>query len=305
MADDCVSKNRVSPESLITDDRSYAASSSPRAVKLINGICRCSWLGLTPPWNQVPRRQVAQFKQSLLDERLLAPNSVNRTLQTLKSFFKWLVRSDYVSADPTTEIQQEHVAEPQAKDLEAEEVERIYQAIAQRRWQERDRALWTVLLHGLRAEEASNLNVGDCIGGELVIRLAKCNSTGEVPLTKEGRADLEAYLQWREAQEGQTLAPDQPLFVSYSPRNRGQRLTYAGIRQVMDQLATATGIDLHSHRGRHTFATRLIVEYAMDPTLAMELTRHRDPRSFRRYTNRKNKVAAKQAFLKASGQVPT
>jgi hypothetical protein len=35
------------------------------------------------------------------------------------------------------------------------------------------------------------------------------------------------------------------------------------------------------------------------------LTRHRDPRSFRRYTNRKNKVAAKQAFLKASGQLPT
>jgi integrase len=139
----------------------------------------------------------------------------------------------------------------------------------------------------------------------LVIRQAKHDSTGEVPLTKEGQAALEAYLRWREAQEGQTLTPDQPLFVSYSPRNRGQRLGYSGIRQVMDQLAAATGIDLHSHRGRHTFATRLIVEYAMDPTLAMELTRHRDPRSFRRYTNRKNKVAAKQAFLKASGQLST
>ncbi len=73
----------------------------------------------------------------------------------------------------------------------------------------------------------------------------------------------------------------------------------------MDQLAEAPGIDLHTHRGRHTFATRLIVEFEMDPTLAMELTRHRNPRSFRRYTNRKNKVAAKQAFLKASGQLLT
>jgi hypothetical protein len=34
--------------------------------------------------------------------------------------------------------------------------------------------------------------------------------------------------------------------------------------------------------------------------LAMELTRHRDVRSFRRYTNRKNKIAAKRAFLKAT-----
>lgn len=254
-------------------------------------------------WSQVTRRQIAQFKQYLIAEKQLAPNSVNRTMQTLKGFFKWLMRSGYGSADPTTEIQQERVPEPQAKDLEAEEVERIYQAIEQRRWKERDRALWTVLLHGLRAEEASNLNIGDCVGGELVIRQAKHDSTGEVPLTKEGQADLEAYLRWREHQSGQALTPEQPLFISFSPRNRGQRLTYAGIRQVMDQLAAATGIDLHSHRGRHTFATRLIVEFEMDPTLAMELTRHKDPRSFRRYTNRKNKLAAKRAFLKASGQL--
>ena len=45
---------------------------------------------------------------------------------------------------------------------------------------------------------------------------------------------------------------------------------------VMDDLAEKTGIDLHSHRGRHTFATNLIVKYELDPSLAMELTRHRD-----------------------------
>jgi integrase/recombinase XerD len=44
----------------------------------------------------------------------------------------------------------------------------------------------------------------------------------------------------------------------------------------------------------------LIVKYELDPSLAMELTRHRDVRSFRRYTNRKNKIAAKRAFLKAA-----
>jgi integrase len=68
----------------------------------------------------------------------------------------------------------------------------------------------------------------------------------------------------------------------------------------MDDLAEKTGIDLHSHLGRHTFATNLIVKYELDPSLAMELNRHRDVRSFRRYTNRKNKIAAKRAFLKAS-----
>ena len=85
--------------------------------------------------------------------------------------------------------------------------------------------------------------------------------------------------------------------------SQGKRLTYWGIRHIMDDLAEKTGIDLHSHRGRHTFATNLIVKYELDPSLAMELTRHRDVRSFRRYTNRKNKIAAKRAFLKAAAML--
>ena len=195
--------------------------------------------------------------------------------------------------------------EPKAKDLEAEEVARIYEAIAQRPWKERDRALWTVLLHGLRAQKASNLNVADYARDELIVRQAKHDSTGEAPLTPEGKADLEAYLDWLTAQTGHVPAPDQALFVSLSPRSWGQRLTYWGIRQIVDQWAETTGIDLHSHRGRHTFATRLVVDLELEPTLAMELTRHRDPRSFKRYTNRKTKLAAKRAFLRATGQLPT
>lgn len=147
-----------------------ARSLKPKSRKAYERDLRVFMGWTDASWSLVTRRQVAQFKQYLIDQKRLAPNSVNRTLQTLKSFFKWLMRSNYVNIDPTTEVQQEHVLEAQAKGLEAEEVERIYQAIKQRRWKERDRALWTVLLHGLRAEEACSLNVGDCVGGELVIR---------------------------------------------------------------------------------------------------------------------------------------
>jgi integrase/recombinase XerD len=124
----------------------------------------------------------------------------------------------------------------------------------------RDRALFSVLLHGLRAEELSRLNVEDYVNGELVIKVAKRDSKGEVPLTKLGIQDLDAYLAWRRSGEGE-LGLDSPLFVSCSNRSMGQRLSYWGIRHVMDDLAEKTGIDLHSHRGRHTFATNLIVKY--------------------------------------------
>ncbi|BAU15439.1 hypothetical protein LEP3755_59970 [Leptolyngbya sp. NIES-3755] len=45
------------------------------------------------------------------------------------------------------------------------------------------------------------------------------------------------------------------MFVSYSRQNAGARLTYGGIRTLIDKLSEKTGIDFHSHQGRHTFAT--------------------------------------------------
>ncbi len=56
-----------------------------------------------------------------------------------------------------------------AKDLEDEEVLRIYEAISLGKTELRDRALFSVLLHGLRAEEVCRLNVEDYVNGELVI----------------------------------------------------------------------------------------------------------------------------------------
>jgi site-specific recombinase XerD len=258
-------------------------------------------------WGNVTRRQIAQFKQFLVQERQLAPNSVNRILRTLKTFYKWLLESEYVTTDPTTGVKQEKVPDAQSQELEDEEVERIYAAIAEvSRDPVRDRALFSVLLHGLRAEEAINLNLEDYDGQQVVIREAKHDSVGEVPLTRSARTDLDAYVQQRQVQletSGQELLPQSPLFVSNSNRSRGKRLTYWGVQEVMNQLAEHTGINLHAHRGRHTFCTNLIVKLEMDTALAMELSRHRDIRSFKRYTNRKNKLAAKRAFLKATDQL--
>lgn len=250
-------------------------------------------------WADVNRRKVTQFKTFLIRERELALSSVNRILQTLKSFYRWLLLSEYVMLNPTIGIQLERLPESISKDLDDDEVIKIYEAISLSKFPERDLALFTVLLHGLRGEELCNLNVGDYVNGELVIPVAKWDSKGEVPLTRLGLQHLNTYLEWRK-DKGDELPPESPLFVSFSNRNYGKRLTYWGVRHVMDDLATKTGIDLHSHRGRHTFATNLIVKYELDPSLAMELTRHRDVRSFKRYTNRKNKVAAKRAFLKAT-----
>lgn len=257
-------------------------------------------------WAEVTPRQIAQFKGYLLrqdeqtGQRVLSDATVRRTLGTLKNFYGWMVRSRYVSVDPTTEVDLPKLKEPEAQNLKDTEVEQIYGAVALSSLPERNVALVSVLLHGLRAEEVSSLNVEDYEGRRLRIREAKADSKGFVPLTEPGQADLDQYLKWRQ-DNGEALSPESPLFVSHSRRNRGQRLGYDGIRKLMNWVAEQTGIDFHAHQFRHTFATNLVLK-GMNPYHVMTLTRHRSVQSFRRYTKAADQVAAEAAFDEITGR---
>lgn len=251
-------------------------------------------------WAEVTPRLVAMFKRYLMREdletgkRVLSDATVNRTLGTLKNFYGWLFRSQYVSRDPTTEVDRPKLKEPTAQNLKVDELELIYQVAAESNLPERNLALVSVLLHGLRAGEVSALNLEDYDGQRLTIRQGKADSKGTVPLSPRGKSELDGYLEWRELQ-GETLHPPCPLFVSHSRRNQGERISYDGIRKVVEVIKKETGLDLHAHQFRHTFATSLVLK-GMNPYHVMTLTRHKSVQSFRRYTKAADQAAAEAAF---------
>jgi integrase/recombinase XerD len=242
------------------------------------------------PWGDITERQVAQFKRHLLQDKKLAPNSVNRILQTLKSFYRWMGVSDSMLADPTKIVKLEKVSETPSQALTDEEVEQIYTAIQTRsRDPIRDRALFSMLLHGLRAEEAINLNFEDYNGQKLQIQGKQGNILGTVSLTDEGQLALDAYTQQRRMQmqsAGLELSPKSPLFVSNSNRSQGKRLTYWGVQEIMNRLAQQTQINLHSHRGRYTFCVHLMLKPEVDTASALDQSRYQDRRSLKRYEER-------------------
>jgi integrase/recombinase XerD len=239
-------------------------------------------------WNQINSRTMAKFKAHLLrcdldnQQRILSDASVRRVLGTLRNFFAWMYRCSYLSSDPTLELQLPKVAEPTAQNLSDEQVESILRAALQTNLPERNLALILVLLQGLRLQEAARLNLTDYDGDRLQIRSRKGERIETVSLDQDTRAWLDHYLQWREAQvEG--LDPHQPLFISHSRRNLGQRLGYDGIRKLVDSLAQQVGFDFNAYQFRHTFATRLVLQ-GMSSDHIMTLTRHRSSQNFRRYT---------------------
>lgn len=180
-------------------------------------------------WVEVTPRRVAQFKEHLMrsdpesGRRVLTDATVYRTLGTLKNLYGWMLRSRYVNHDPTTEVDKPKLKEPTAQNLTDEALALIHQAVTNSSLPERNAALISVLLHGLRVSEAAALNLEDYDGQRLVIRVAKADSKGAVPLTSIAESDLDTYLKWREI-NGEILQPSTPLFVSHSRRNIGSDL---------------------------------------------------------------------------------
>jgi integrase/recombinase XerD len=102
-------------------------------------------------WAAVTPRQVAQFKTHLLridpntNRRVLADSSICRILGTLKNFYGWLLKSQYVSVDPTIGIELPKLKEPEAQNLDDITVEQILQAASDGSIPERNLAIVSVL----------------------------------------------------------------------------------------------------------------------------------------------------------------
>jgi integrase/recombinase XerD len=299
------------------------------------------WNWTDKAWSQITTWDVTCYKQYLETEtvqdqetaqprRQLSPNSVALAVRSLKSFFRWMQQAHYITDNPTLAVSAPSEPEPESKELTDLQVKALYAALGRRgHSRDRDTALLACLSHGLRAEEASRLDIQDYDGSRVSIREAKQGSTGRVPLDRAACAALDAYLEWRK-KRGESLNGKTPLFVNYSrnPKVGGKRLSYDGVywvvkqlgqgaialalEQVSDQTEVSEVADLvgweiaalaevYPHQLRHTFASNLVLG-GMDAYLAMALTRHRSVSVFKRYSNRAREQQAERAFRQMRGE---
>ncbi|MBD2095884.1 tyrosine-type recombinase/integrase [Trichocoleus sp. FACHB-591] len=261
--------------------------------------CDKSWLDVTPS-------DIGKYRREL-KLKGLKPASINHALNTLRSFYQWLRRSNGYPVNkplPTDAIDLERQEEPQADHLEAEDLSQLWTALElDERTRVRDRAIIAVLSHGLRASEASALNVEHWNGKILKVHRSKGQNVSEVPLNREARQYLDAYLEWRQ-QQGNVFEPlpESPMFLAQDPKSAGKRLGYKGLHRMVKKLGAIAGIEgLNPHRFRHTFGTE-VTRQGVDPLFGKELMGIKSDRVFQRYTKGVFKQAAAEAYLKAIGE---
>jgi integrase/recombinase XerD len=184
----------------------------------------------------------------------LKPNSVNRSLISLKRYFAWLLSTGHLKHDPAKVVKLvgEDVSAP--RHLEDQEEQALVAAVTES-GSLRDRAIVLLLLHtGLRAQELciltrAHVRLGKR-SGTISVR-GKGNKEREIPLNATARAALLAY----DPSLTTPLDDSTPLFLS---EKRHAQLTGRGLGYIVKKYAERAHIyDVSPHALRHRFGYRM------------------------------------------------
>jgi integrase/recombinase XerD len=198
---------------------------------------------------------MTDYRTYLQRELGLKPNSVNRSLISLKRYFAWLLSTGEIGYDPAKVVKLigEEVSAP--RHLDDQEEQALVAAVTER-GNLRDRAIIVLLLHtGLRARELCTLtraqvSLGKRSGSILVH--GKRNKYREIPLNATARAALAAY---DPALSKSHTHDTTPLFLS---EKRHAQLTERGLGYLVKKYAERAKLsDVSPHDLRHRFGYRM------------------------------------------------
>ena len=224
-----------------------------------------SWRGVTcdsfEP-RDIMREDVEEWIIYLSDERKLKATSVNRTVASLRTLWRWLMLHGHVERDVVSMIRSTktprrlpvfvpdsrmtEVIEGIKEDLRSGDFVRVRDAVV------------VVLFYtsGMRLAELHQVNVGDISADFSHIRvLGKGNKERIVPLIAPVQEILKKYCGQKSSQN---ICIDQKKALILSEKE--ERLSQRTLQRIVDRVLKASGVQgkTSPHVLRHTFATHLL-----------------------------------------------
>ena len=212
----------------------------------------------------IRREDVEEWMVYLGDERKLKVTSVNRTMASLRTFWRWMLAHGHVEKDLMKTLRQykapkrlptfvpdtrmEDVVAELREDIASEDFERLRDALI----------ILLIYTAGLRLSELVNANMGDVSADYATLRvMGKGRKERVQPLLGSLRQVIEKYFIQISSQNictGQKKA----LILS----KKGERISRRTVERIVDRKLKCVGVQgkTSPHVLRHTFATRVLNE---------------------------------------------
>jgi integrase/recombinase XerC len=217
-----------------------------------------------------------------LMERNFAKSSIARKLSAIRSFYRYLMREDMISASPAATTVSPKLDKRLPSFLTIEDAKRLVESpdLTQPQGQ-RDRALLELLYaSGLRVSELVNINLDQLNLATNEIRVWGKGAKERVVLI--GTPAAQALTNYIEKGRRELLGDKKSnaLFVS----RYGGRLPARTVQKILTKYARNIDKKVHPHILRHTFATHLL-DGGADLKVVQELLGHADLSSTQIYTH--------------------
>jgi integrase/recombinase XerD len=212
------------------------------------------------------------------------PRSVSRLIASLRRLYRFALRENKISIDPSLQIESPKLPRSLPKSLSEEDVEALLKAPnVEDDIGLRDRAMLELLYaSGLRVTELVNLKVTEVSLSEGVVRVTgKGSKTRLVPMGEEATDWITRYLN-----KGRPHILARRLSYSLFVTNRGDAMTRQAFWYLIKRYALQAGIHkpMSPHVLRHAFATHLL-NHGADLRVVQMLLGHADISTTQIYTH--------------------
>jgi integrase/recombinase XerC len=221
-----------------------------------------------------------------LNDKGYSKATIARKLATLRSFYKFLVKTNRCTSNPLAAIRTPKQEKKLPKFLEYAEIKRLLETPPTDSWLgARDRAiLETLYSTGIRVSELVGLNMDDIDFLSEVIHIrGKGKKERIAPISSSALQAIQHYMEFRNRRcQNNSQFDTKVLFVN----KHGQRLSTRSVRRKMDKYLKMAGLDpnISPHTLRHSFATHMLNNGA-DLRSVQELLGHQSLSTTQVYTH--------------------
>ena len=203
--------------------------------------------------NKISRKQIRAFLSSEFDKKY-SDRTIARRLASLKSYFKFMVKSEQISSNPSENIRSPKIARSLPNFIDQKIIDSLMDspddntAIGLR-----DKAMLELFYStGMRLSELVSLNHGSVDYKNNLIRLfGKGSKERLVPFGNRAKLYLKKYISFRKNKDF-----NKPLFMTKREKRISKRTVQRRISMYIKLVAD--GNQLGPHILRHSFATHLI-----------------------------------------------